>query len=486
MEKNNEKLTDVTEKDVTENKTNEKGSLQFQKMSRMAVIASVVLAIMLIIGIIVTKTVGLNQIKDSVDVELGTVKELNLKAKEFFKVGDDVAKKIAFDVSKVDLGKAGEYEATANYDGKEYVIKVVVKDTTVPSVQMANRYIFTNDIANLSDLSSMVKEVKDASEYSTKLVRFEKSKELLELNDLELKNVTEGAAPFIKAEDALAVGSEEVPTEPGIYRSILEIADVHGNASYEEVFVILDTTGAAITDVEDQAVSVAKDKLNEQPELDKSLYKAVDNVDGFLDSDDLTLEVSLRDEAKHEWLVKVSYTDRAGNESFGEFLITVKEKKTSSNSGSNTQNNSSNNKNDSSDSGSDGNSSNAGNNNSDSNNNNTGVNGGYDPADTDRDGTVTAEEGMGYITPEKQACIDAGYGVVCEFDGGEWYAVLMKNSSHTIDGKDGYDILYEYLTERGLDGTLGGGWIDRDNEWYWFIMEDIYEPLTEEDDGFWS
>ena len=33
----------------------------------------------------------------------------------------------------------------------------------------------------------------------------------------------------------------------------------------------------------------------------------------------------------------------------------------------------------------------------------------YDSIDADGDGTVTAEEQMEYITPEKQKCIDAGY-----------------------------------------------------------------------------
>ena len=97
----------------------------------------------------------------------------------------------------------------------------------------------------------------------------------------------------------------------------------------------------------------------------------------------------------------------------------------------------------------------------------------YNPMDENKDGDVSTDEEMMYITPEKQACIDAGYGVVVEFDGGEWYGVLMRNSSHTIDGKDGGFILFDYLQERGLDGHVGGCWINPEKEWYWFTATDI-------------
>lgn len=470
METNKENVTEVTENIETK-----KENISLKQMSRIAAIAGGVLGAMLMISITVSNVVGLNQIKESINVEVGTVTELQLKAKDFFKVDDKTAKKVKFDTSNVDLNKVGEYKAIAKCDGKEYSIKVIVEDTKAPKVSMAQRYIFTNDIAALKDFSAIVKEVKDASKTTAKLVRFEKIKDLAEVNDLELRNVTEGATAFAKAEDALAVGTETVPTEVGIYRSVLEIKDAYENASYEEVIVILDTTAAIITDVADQTVNVSKDKLNEQPEVRKSLYSATDNVDGYIAGDKLTYEVTCRDEAKHEWIVKVSYTDRAGNVSAGEFLITVKEKKTSNNSGSNAGG--------ASNSGS---GSNGGNNsNSGSNGGGSALNGGYDPADTDRDGTVSTDEQMSYITPEKQACIDAGYGVVVELQGGEMYAVLMKSNTHTINGKRGSDILREYLAERGLEGDVGGCWIEPDNEWYWFQAEDVHE-IPEDDASNWE
>ena len=371
-----------------------------------------------------------------------------------------------------------------------------VSDTKPPKVEVKTRYVFTNDITKLSDLASTLGSVEDESEFTVKLIRYEKKEALGRVNDLALKNLTEGVESFVDKEAALAVGSEEVPVQPGIYRGVVEIADVHGNAVYEEIIIILDTTPAKINDVADKTIEVAKDKLNDMPEIDKNDYKGVDEVDGPINADQLNITVELHDEAKHEWVVKVSYTDRAGNTGTGESYITVKEKEekqTSSNAGTQKPNDShagnsdnGNTKPGNSNTGT----TNPGNSNSGNTNPGNSESGTtkptnpvpdnkYDPADTDRDGVVTDDERMSYITPEKQALIDAGYGVVLEFDGGTWCGVLMKSADHMIEGKTGYDIIRAYLDDRGLDGTLGGGWINPDNEWYWYIMEDIHEADDE-------
>jgi len=204
---------------------NNKKEINLKQMSRIAIIVSVALVLMLIIGIVVSNTTGLKQIKESTTVELGSVQEFALNVDEFFQIDEKQKEKVKVDVSTVDVTKAGDYEVTVTYKKKEYAITVIVEDTTAPKVSLSQRYIFTNDIAALSDFSAIVHEAKDASELTYKLVRFEKKKELVEVNDLELRNLTEGAVAFAKAEDALAVGSEEIPTDAGIYRSVLEIAD---------------------------------------------------------------------------------------------------------------------------------------------------------------------------------------------------------------------------------------------------------------------
>lgn len=438
------------------------------------IIAVAVMVILIIIaGIMLFNKNNLKQTKNSLEHEAG--QELVFDAQDYFDVDEESAAEIAFDVSKVDVNTVGEYQVTATYENKAYTIKVNVVDTTAPIVKMSHRYIFTNDVA-AADISGLFESVYDVSEYASKLVRFERSGDLSVMNEKALNTLVDAINTHASDDELKAVGSTDIPTEPGIYRSIVEVKDASGNAAYEEVYIILDTTGASINEVEDQVVTVQKDMLSAQPELDKTLYKALDNVDGSLTADDLNLEVVVRDEAKHEWIVKVSYTDRAGNESADEFLITVKEETASNADSSNDKSatsdkNNSSNKNNSSDK----------NNTSDKNttttdkNNTSNSTTQYDPMDTNKDGWVSESEEMSYVTPNKQKCIDAGYGVVVEMDGGEWYGCLMKSGDHTIDGRDGGDILYDYLTERGLEGQIYGSYISSEKEWYFWTATDIRE-----------
>lgn len=351
-------------------------------------------------------------------------------------------------------------------------------DATKPAVELMDRVVFTNDIEKAnSGIAEILASVKDESEYTTKFIRFEKKDVISTMDEYAVKRLEESITDFGTDKEALSLGTEEIPTQPGIYRSVLEVTDVHGNTVYKEVYVILDTTGAIINDVEDMTVTVAADKLNEKPALDMTLYKGYDEVDGTLTSDDLAIELTLKDEVKHEWTIAVSYTDRAGNESKSEFLITVAEEKKQTASNDNQKPGGGTN------SGSNQGSNQGGTATTPSGNGNVNSNNdGYDPRDLNKDGTVSGDEEAMYITPEKQACIDAGYGVVVEMDGGEWYAVLMKNNEHTINGNTGFWLLEHYLKNKGLGAhTISGCWINSDNEWYWYSARDIYELP---DDGF--
>lgn len=405
-------------------------------------------------------------------------------------------------LGSIALSTFGKNDATA--DNTQNGTENVTVDTNAPKVVMKLRYIFTNDIAKLSDFSSMIESVSDASSYTTKLIRFEKKDVLGRMDELALKNITNGADSFVTKEDALAVGSEEIPTKPGIYRSVLEIADASGNATYEEVFIILDTRAALINEASDVVVKVPADKLSEKPVIDESIYKGHDEVDGLLSGADFNYALTLMDEAKHEWKLTISYTDRAGNKSAVDYKVTVQEemKQVADND---TGNNNT------------GNGGNADNGNSGSETTTPGTNPTpsepepstpstpsepepstpstpsepekeYDPMDANKDGFVSGWEEMSYITPQKQKCIDAGYGVVVEQDGGEWYAILMKDYDHLIDGKRGSEILREYLKERNLHSDLiTGCWINMDNEWYWYTADCITEiPESDNDEINWD
>ena len=413
------------------------------KTKKIAGIVSIVLAIVLIAGIVVSVSTKAKLLKESITIELGSVSELTLEAEDFF----ETEKEVTFDVSGVDVSKVGTYEAYAHLSNRKYSIEVIVADTTAPKAIFKERCIFTNDIAAMEDFSAVLENVEEASEYTVKLIRFEKEEDLCEINEKKMENLLAKLG-----EESEVAGSMEVPTTEGIYRSVLALEDAEGNVSYEEVYVILDTTGALIDEVEDLVFTVSsKSKLSEEPELDLEKYIANDNVDGYLTSDDLKIELVEKDSEKHEWITRVSYIDRAGNESVGEFLITVEVKaQATSNRGT-------------------GSASQSGT--------------GYHPADTNRDGMVDGEEDSQYIDANEQACLNAGIGVVVPVNGGTAYMVVV----HKSDVYSAVPILSNYLNSIGMTGNISS--YSGNGTYEWAIADNLVPVssiLTPDDPGFWD
>lgn len=372
---------------------------------------------------------GVDLTNDTITHEAG--QELNIDATAHFNVDEEKAHDFVFDISAVDINVVGEYEATATYKDQEYTLTVNVVDTTAPMVEFASRCVFTNDLVN-TDITGSLEGIYDASEYTTKLIRFEYVGNLDVMDENAVKELTDKIPLPCDEDELMSIGTEEVPEEDGIYRSVLEIKDVHGNLRLEEVYVVYDTMGAKIEDVADKTVRVAKEDLEKEPEIDKSDYTITDNVDGKIKSEDIVCELELRDEDKHEWLVHVSYTDRAGNKSKADFLIVVKE--TTNASASNTGKDAGN-KNTANASGS---------------NEASGTNVSGTGATT---GSVDRET---YISPLKQAALDAGIGVVVCVNGE--YGVLGDSNGY-INGVQGLDYLYQYISSLGLTGNLSGGMV---------------------------
>ncbi len=417
----------------------------------------------------------LKQIQDTYTHEAG--QELVLDPADFFEVDEEKAAQVTFDTSTVNKDMVGEYVATAKFKNKTFEIKVTVVDTTAPMVEFSNRYVFTNDIEN-PNFDGTFAGVYDASEWSAKLIRFEYKENLSVLDENALKRFTDTIPVPCEEEELMAIGTTDIPTEEGVYRAVLEIADVHGNYSVEEVYMIYDTTGARIDDTPDKTVTVAKEDIEKEPEVDKTDYVITDNVDGDIPSEDINCELELRDAEKHEWLVYVSYVDRAGNSSEAKFLIIVEEGDVPSENDEQTSNPDNSNDNANNDTTSNKGSGNGGttSNNGNTNNTGSGDSGNYDPADTNKDGVITSDEAAANISPSEQAMIDAGYGNVVQLPTGN-YGVLMQGPDHAINGKDGGDILIDYLAERGLQaGDVTGGWMN--DQYYNWIAKNITEIDT--------
>lgn len=99
-------------------------------------------------------------------------------------------------------------------------------------------------------------------------------------------------------------------------------------------------------------------------------------------------------------------------------------------------------------------------------------------ADINKNGITDTTEATTDISTYEQRLIKAGYGVIVDF-GDQTYGVLMKGPDHTIDGKDGGELLIDALKEQGLQaGHIFGCWMNED--YYNWFAEDITEsfPLS--------
>lgn len=460
--------------------------MKIDKQKMLTVVLPVILIVLVLIIGAVNIFGGIKPATDTITHEAG--QELVPDAVVLFKIDEKTAAKVTFDTSKVDVNKAGTYELTADYKMHTYRFKVEVEDTTAPSVEFTHRYVFTNDVKN-ADLESMIDAVYDASEYTMELVRFEKNGTLNVMDEKALNVLTKSIPIPCDEEEMLTLGTEDIPEEQGIYRSVLALKDAYDNACYEEVYVILDTTGAYIDDVEDIEVTAAKDKLAEKPELDMSRYNITDNADGVIAASDIQCELKQEDEAAHTWIATISYTDRAGNESYISHLVTVKEEsknQTPDNEGSgNNDSNDANNSNTVNGTAGNGNT-NAGQTNGTQTGNNDKPSRDdkeYDPADTNKDGVVDGDEAYAYISPSEQTLIDAGYGNVVLLPTGN-YGVLVHLDE--FDAYIGHDLLRDYLVELDLEGHIGGYVIRYDNDWACWIARELHELIGPDDLEYWE
>lgn len=289
-----------------------------KKITRVLILLLCIISLAAIIGMAnrgaVTQTAG------KLILEAGT--KLQLRAEDYFSGEEQQLSECTFDESKVDTSTPGTYEATASIGNKEYKIVIEVVDTKKPKVEFGERVFFTNNIGTLT-FDNYLEQVRDATACTIQLTRFEYYDYLDVLDERGMRNLMEDLSVH-STEELRKLGTTDIPTEAGIYRAVMEVADTSGNTTYKEVFVVLDKTGARIEDVSDHTINVALDKVNEPPSIDKSIYKIKDNVDGRIAAENIRCELELRDSDKHEWIVHVSYTDRAGNTSSAEFLIIVK------------------------------------------------------------------------------------------------------------------------------------------------------------------
>lgn len=292
-------------------------------MKKILIKKNIIQLLLILILMTILSGCGIKQTVHSVTIEAG--ENLNLKVTDFFDIDKDKIEKVCFDTSKVNVNQAGIYEVTASYKNEKFSIMVTIKDTTAPKVEMKQRYMFTNNIENCKPMQ-FVENIYDVSKYTVTFTRFEKIEGLSEINDEAIERFVKGI-PNSEEQQVLAeLGTKDIPTEEGIYYAVLAVEDTSGNIWLEGVCLILDTTEAFIDNVKNQVIEVEPEDIDKKPEVRIEDYAIIDNVDGKILAQDIIWEIEPKDEQNHEYVVYISYTDRAGNKSSVDFKIILQEK----------------------------------------------------------------------------------------------------------------------------------------------------------------
>lgn len=258
------------------------------------------------------------QLKDRVEVEAG--QEIIIDVATLFDASKKMVEECEIDTSKVDNTKVGEYDATVKINRKKYKLTVEVVDTKEPTVELNNRYIFTNDIATC-DANKLIKNISDYSNTKVELTNFVKYDNVKFLDENELKMLTDTIIEVGNEEELKTMGNKEIPTDEGIYRSALMVTDAYDNVSVHEVFIILDKTSAVIEEMEDFKVEV--EDATQMPVIDTNDIVVKDIVDGTINKEKLDVNYVLTDKEKSQYTATISYMDRAGNGSKYEVLVDV-------------------------------------------------------------------------------------------------------------------------------------------------------------------
>lgn len=393
-------------------------------------------------------------------------------AKEFFDCTDKEALEYQADLSTLDTKTAGTYDVKVIRDSKEYTIHYTVEDTKAPIVNLKQKFIFTNNV-DKTDFSVLA-DVKEASNYTQKLCKFEKIDDVKVLDETQIKAYTDKLLDTKTKE--LLERPDDIMPEDGIYTGVYVVEDAYGHKTAKEVIVIYDTKAALISGLEELDLEIEVKDVNAEY-TDNLLNKltVTDAFDGIITVDKLNPSMTLKDAEKHIYNVKAEYTDRAGNKASVDYDITLKEKKNISNSGGGTSNGgtSSNNQNNTStkpSTGGGGSTTTETNNSSNSGNTTTTQKGVEDMSGY----MVRTEDVHPEVLKAMREVAAAGKYKLTVCSNG-YIGVLVDEG----DSQTGFEMILEYLNANNLGWEdMSGEWFDINTtvEWCYITPGDIY-PL---------
>lgn len=268
-------------------------------------------------------TVIITQIADSDCWELGS--EYNFNVADFFTAEGIEPDELTVDLSGVNSDKCGTYDVLVSYkDIFDSTVSVTVIDTIPPEMFFNRKILYVNDTSKenlLNEYNINYKDFQDCeikfSDYY-KFAEYSIFEELSEFKGVDLLDEIEN-----RVIDTVFTYSDEVTElEEGIYAVEMQVVDGSGNTASALGVFVYDCTPATISGLKDQ--TVYQNDLDAIPSYSVSSVKIEDNLDGKIDIEEAEVTFDVKDASAHTYTLTVSYTDKAGNVSTKEAVITVK------------------------------------------------------------------------------------------------------------------------------------------------------------------
>lgn len=114
-----------------------------------------------------------------------------------------------------------------------------ISDVTAPVVKLKDKVFTISDFAELTE-EFLVETVSDDSQYEMSFVGYEKKAGLDVVNDEYIANLKESVGEELSVEN-LSAG---IPTEQGVYRSVISFKDNYRNETLVEIYIIYDASGS--------------------------------------------------------------------------------------------------------------------------------------------------------------------------------------------------------------------------------------------------
>ncbi len=126
------------------------------------------------------------------------------------------------------------------------------EDTTAPVVKLKDEVFTISDFAELTE-EFLVETVSDDSKYEMSFVGYEKIAELDVVNDEYIANLKESVGEELSVENL----SADIPTEEGVYRSVISFIDIYKNETLVEVHIVYDVADTEIEETTTENTSTS-------------------------------------------------------------------------------------------------------------------------------------------------------------------------------------------------------------------------------------